>query len=86
MEVGALVRSADDHHKVAIGAQQALVAYWRLEQMPVVVDPLLKVERRRDHGVPARSAAHRAAGRGPCHDRAMSHHTPIPSENHVLMI
>ena len=53
--IGARVRAADDHHDVVV-VDDALVADRRLQQVPVLVDPRLQVDRVRQHGVspPAR--------------------------------
>jgi hypothetical protein len=44
--VGALVRAADDLHGHLAVFEHLLVPDWRLEQVLVLVDPALKIERR----------------------------------------
>ena len=39
------IRPADDHHDKIVVIENTLVSHRRLEQMPVLVDPLFEIER-----------------------------------------
>src|SRR5690606_22270397 len=62
--VGARIRAAD-HHDDEVAVVDALVAHRRPEQVAVLVDPLLEIQRRGDHGGLLVSGLRGRPGSGP---------------------
>src|ERR1700682_3133080 len=52
MVVLTVVRPADDHDDEVVFLEDLLVAHRRLQEAPVLVDPLLEIQRLRSHDVP----------------------------------
>src|SRR5690606_591402 len=72
--VGARIRAAD-HHDDEVAVVDALVAHRRPEQVAVLVDPLLEIQRRGDHGGLLVSGLRGRPGSGPGPGRTVR---PVP--------